>query len=295
MSNVESTLERGIAGLKFGSDLVADAQTGEIKHEEIATYAEQIAVVNKQFSPVIFTSGAAVSGKAYLESEGIDTSEFGAQELAGAGTDEISKAWKKALIAHRIVGIQVLANHDQMKQGSVLMRTLLHGIGLGIVYIINENDQENVFELELYEEYETTQSSQQEGNGKRVKKPGVDNDFLAARGMVALKEELAAEDFADQQISLALFTAVGGFMLDGAVQPEIHSRDRDYLVRQCDGKSNLGTGGMEYKLDAAFLAAQSGVVTRIASPQHDFLNVLKGVDEEGASIGTRVLHDATIG
>ncbi len=284
------TIEKDVAGLKWGSDLVADEATGQIKHDELDHYAAQVAEVSQEFCPVIFTSGASAAGKAYLEGQGVDTSKFGSQEFAAAGTDEISKAWKQALIRHGIVGVQVLANHDQMKPGSILMRTLLHGIGLGIVYIINENDQENLFELKLYEQYEQAQTDQQMQTAVRVKKPGVDNDFLAARGMLALKKELAAEGQPELAVHLALFTAIGGFVLDGAIQPEIRSTKRDWLVQQCDGKSGLGTGGMEFKIDAAFLAAKGGVHTTIASPAHGFLDILKPVDGEDTPSRTLVLQ-----
>lgn len=285
-----SVIEKDIAGLKWGSDLVADEDTGEIKYDALDYYAGQVAEVSQEFCPIIFTSGAAAAGQAYLEREGVDTTGLGAQEFAAAGTDEISKAWKQALIRHGIVGVQVLANHDQMKRGSVLMRTLLHGMSLGITYAVNENDQENLFELQLYEHYEEEQDEQRAANGKRVKKPGVDNDFLAARGTVALKEELEQEGLTEPKVHLVLFTAIGGFMVDGVIQPEIYSKHKEELVEHCEGKSGLGTGGMEFKIEAAFLAADNGVRTIIASPEHRFLDLLEGGDTQGTTIGTRVLQ-----
>jgi len=285
------TIEKDIAGLKFGSNLVTDETTGEIDYAAIDGHAEEILEVAQEFCPVIFTSGAASSGKAYLERNGVDTSRFGSQELAAAGTDEISRAWKEALITRGMVGVQVLANHDQMKRGSVLMQTLLHGIGLGIVYVINENDQENLYEIRRYEEEHEQAQIDQYSSADRQKEPGIDNDLLAARGVVALKEELEAEGFSELRVHLALFTAVGGFLDGEAIRTELRSKDKTSLLQQCDGKSEAGTGGMAFKLEAGFLAAENGISTTIASPRHRFLNVLKGIDVSGQTIpvGTRVL------
>ena len=280
-------IEKDIVGLKFGSDLVIDGCSGEINRQALAHYAAEIALVKETFCPVIFTSGGAAAGEAYLDKHGFNKDELGAQELAAIGSDEISKAWKDALREEDMIGAQVLANHNQMRMGSVLMQTLVHGIGNGLVYIINENDQENIFELSRYEK---ELQSERAKNNIRTKKPGVDNDALASRGMIALKKELEAEGLNDKEVSLVLFTLVGGFKIDDTLLPSIYAHKARYYYDHCGEKSEKGTGGMKYKIKAGFKAARAGVKTCIASPDFDFLDVINGKDCNGNPIGTRVLQ-----
>lgn len=282
-----TTLEKDVVGLKFGSDLVIDAQSGEINHEALGTYAAQVALLSEVFCPVIFTSGGVAAGKAFVERSGLIVPDLDSQNYAAIGSDEISRAWKGALLSQNILGAQVLANHYQMYKGSVLMQTMVRGIGKNIVYIVNENDQENLFELRQYDSENKTFNSLPK---ERAKKPGVDNDSLASRGMVAFKKELEDEGITDIDVHLVLFTLIGGFNIDGSTQRSIYAHNAQYYYDHCGYKSELGTGGMRYKIKAGFRAARAGVKTCIASPEADFLSVLRGIDSNGNPLGTRVLQ-----
>ncbi|MBI5357339.1 hypothetical protein HZB74_00605 [Candidatus Saccharibacteria bacterium] len=268
--------EKDIAVLKLSSGLILNSNEVGISHEAVNAYAAEVAKVEEEFHPLLIVGGAVGAGRAYLEEIGEDHEGTDLQALASYGSAAVSLAFQNALREHGIRSGQVMANHNQMKKGSVLMQGIIRGIFTEQnVYTINENDQENLFELKLFEE---------EGMEVREKQPGIDNDPLAAQLTIALIEELVAEGYdKDIAVSLAIFTEVGGFEKDKQVQPEISASDREKVYADCNGVRKGGSGGMKVKVDACFDAVEAGAKNvYIASPYQNWKKLLDGDGKQGS-------------
>ncbi len=268
-------LEKEVAVLKLSSALVlADDGLG-VDHDAVAKWSGEVAEVNEYFHPLIVVGGAVGEGRGFLARNGMDHTDSDLQALASYGTSAVSLAFRNELIKYGIKSGQVLANHNQMKSGSVLMKGLLHGIlHEHNVYNMNENDQESLFELMLLAKEEKM---------VRAKKTGVDNDPLAAGVVRALIQEARAERLDPELVlHLAMFTKIGGFAVNGEVQSEISAANREAVYVQCNDEGATGSGGMRVKTQACFEAYDAGAKTVvIASPEQNWLNLLQGRGEVG--------------
>ncbi|HUY85350.1 MAG TPA: hypothetical protein VMU97_02435 [Candidatus Dormibacteraeota bacterium] len=271
------TPERDIAVLKLGSSTLLNEDGVGLDYEAVEVCADQIEIVNEEFHPLIVHGAAVGTGKGFLRDSGEPYEHTDMQVLASYGTPEVSIALRNALRDRGIKSGQVLANHNQMKAGSVLMKAMLFGIRHDKnAYHINENDQENLYGLRLLKKEEQTHVA-------REKAPGIDNDPMAARLTIAFIEELKRQGLsAELAVHLAIFTKIGGFVMDGEVQPEISASNRDDIYDQCDGVGPGGSGGMRVKAEACFDAYDAGAKTvHIASPDQSWLNVIKDKGEAG--------------
>lgn len=271
--------ERNIAVLKLSSSQLLNEDGVGLDHEAVSERSDQIAGVNEEYHPLVIIGSATGTGRQFARDNGIECDDM--QVLASWGTAEVSLALRNELIRRGVRSGQVLANHDQVFAGSVLVRGVVHGmLEHDNVYNVNENDQENLFELQLLEEEE---------KAIRSKQVGIDNDPQAAQWTMALIEELKRQGM-DHELAcyMAIFTDVGGFRVNGSVQPEISASKKQEVYDQCDGKREGGSGGMEVKAKACFDAHEAGAAgVYMASPDQDWVSLLKGEGEPGKS--TRVV------
>jgi len=265
--------ERDIAALKLSSAQLLNEDGTGLDHELLGERADQIAAVNEHFHPLVVVGSATGVGRGFAEEHGIECDDM--QVLASWGTAEVSKALRDELIRRGVPSGQVLAKHEAVKAGSVLMRGIVHGmLEYGNVYGVNEDDQHSLFELNLLEEEERT---------VRSKQVGIDNDPLVADLTIALIEELKRQGL-DHELAcyMAIFTDVGGFRVDGEVQPEISASKKQEVYDQCDGVRPGGSGGMEVKAKACFDAHEAGAAgVYMASPEQDWVASLQGNGEPG--------------
>lgn len=265
--------ERDIAALKLSSAQLLNEDGTSLDHDLLAERADQIAAVNEHYHPLVVVGSATGVGRGFAEEHGIECDDM--QVLASWGTAEVSKALRDALILRGVPSGQILAKHEAVKAGSVLMRGIVHGmLEYGNVYGINEDDQHSLFELELLAEEEKT---------VRSKQTGVDNDPLVAQLTIALIEELKRQGLSHEVACyMAIFTDVGGFKVDGEVQSEISASNKQAVYDQCDGVRPGGSGGMEVKAKACFDAYEAGAAAvYMASPDQDWVSLLKGEGEPG--------------
>lgn len=271
-------LERDIAVLKLSSGILLNEDEVGLDHQAVEDVADQVEVVQEDFHPLIVLGSAVGAGRAYLRDMGEDHTGVDAQVLASYGTPDVSVAVRDALRARGVKSGQVLANHNQMHAGSVLMRAILFGIrNEENAYHINENDQENVYELGLLRQEEASAPT------VRKKAVGIDNDPLAAQLTIALIEELKLQGLSEELgVHLAIFTKVGGFVVDETVQPKISAGDREAVYAQCNGVRQGGSGGMRVKVEACFDAYDAGARSvHIAAPDQDWASVIKDAGEAG--------------
>lgn len=265
--------EKDIAGIKLSSAHLLNEDGIGLDAEAVAERADQIAEVNEGYHAFVVIGSATGAGRAFAAENGIDCDDM--QVLASLGTAEVSYALRNELIRRGVPSGQVLANHNQARAGSILVRGMIHGMReYGIVYNINENDQENLFELKLLEEEEST---------VRSKQTGIDNDPLMSQFMIALIEELKRQGVDhDLACHMVMFTDVGGFRVGGTVQPEISASKKDEVYAQCNGVRAGGSGGMRIKAEACFDAHEAGAASvYMASPDQSWTDLLAGKGEAG--------------
>lgn len=232
--------EKDTVLIKYGSSCLADADG--IDHARLDHYAEQLAEVHDQYNLVVVSSGSIAVGRTmWRQSRGYQ-SEPSEQSLATLGSAQAVSAWQNALMGHGLLSGQIEVTHHEVRddhEGKMLRRVLTENIEHGIVSLINENDalsDEEIIKLHT----------------------GGDNDGLAS---------LIAQTLGANRLLLLTADAEGLMNDDGEVVGMVGHRKssiKDALGWTDDKPGELGRGGMEAKVYAAFGAAQSGVRSHIA-------------------------------
>lgn len=225
------------AVLKVGSNLIApEGHRLSTRHLlGIARFIAEARAEGREL--VLVSSGAVAAGRALLGSQ--DTPSLPAkQALAAIGQPRMFEAWARLLdvpCAQVLLAFDDLQNRRRFVNAKNTLRELLHA---GVLPIINENDSVAVDELRLG-----------------------DNDNLAAHVAVLVEADLL----------LILSDIDGLFDADPRRSPEarhiahVGLIDEAVLALAGGAGSNVGTGGMRTKLDAAAKAAARGIPTVIAN------------------------------
>jgi glutamate 5-kinase len=277
------SFNRGIAVLKLSSEMLLHKNEEGVEvgidDQAVEDVADHVAEVNEELHPLIVVGSAVGAGRGFLKSVGKEYKGVDLQVLASYGTPDVSVALRNALAKRDIHSGQVLADHTKMVAGSTLMEGIVYGIiKFQNAYHINENDQQNKYELKLLEEEEAAEKKQ-----VREKLLGLDNDPLASQLTIALIEELVALGL-DQELAvhLVMFTRIGGFAVKGVVQSEILGSKKEKVYAMCNGARKGGSGGMKIKVEKCFDALEAGAKTvHIASPEQNWLNVIRDKGETG--------------
>ncbi len=227
--------------VKVGSSLLVDGQ-GRLDREWLAGLSEDIADLTQQGHEIlVVSSGAIAIGSSIL---GINKRRARLEDLqaaAATGQVQLVHAYQDALGRHDIVAAQVLLTPDDTEDRRRFLNargTLRKLIEHLVVPIINENDTVATEEIRYG-----------------------DNDRLAAR--------IAQLVMAD---ALILLSDVDGFYTaDPATDenaqhiPAVGKISSDLFAMAGATRSDVGTGGMTTKLQAARIATRAGCLTVIAS------------------------------
>lgn len=213
--------------------------------ELIEKLADQVATLYKSgVEVVIVSSGAVASGKEILETTNDDL--INDQIAAIYGQNYLMDAWSKAFAKHKIPVGQVLFSEDDLnKPNTPIVLGMKHGI-----QIINANDAVNDSEMREY-----FLSS--------------DNDKLS--GHIA--------KFVNADTLLLLTDVKGVIDSNGDVISEMYPGIEVSLL----GKSSVGTGGMNSKVNVGFDCSKSNIRTVIAGANQEDI-ILKVA--RGEQIGT---------
>jgi glutamate 5-kinase len=235
-----------------GASLHEGAQPGGGR---FATLASQIVKLREQGrSVVVVSSGAVALGRGRLGYTAKPKAMAELQACAAVGQSLLMRGWEHAFGPHGVAVAQMLLSHDDLEDRERYLnaRAALDALlELGAVPIINENDTVAVDEIRFG-----------------------DNDQLAA--MVCT---LAGADL------LVLLTDVEGLLdASGARVPLVEQLEGARALVQAP-TSEVGSGGMGSKLEAARRAARRGVPALIADAR-DPETVLKAV--AGDDVGTLV-------
>jgi glutamate 5-kinase len=229
--------------VKVGSSLLVDNE-GHLNRHWLETLAHDVATLQRQDHEVlIVSSGAIAIGSSIL---GINKRRARLEDLqaaAAAGQVQLVHAYQEMLGAHEILAAQVLLTPEDTENRRRFLNargTLARLLERSVVPIINENDTVATEEIRYG-----------------------DNDRLAARvAQLVMADALVLLSDVD-----GLYTADPG--KDPAAEhiPEIARITGDVQSMAGETRSDVGSGGMATKVQAARIATHAGCSTIIASGQ----------------------------
>jgi len=227
--------------VKVGSSLLVDA-SGQLNRHWLGTLADDIAHFQADGrETLIVSSGAIAIGSSVL---GINKKRARLEDLqaaAAAGQVQLVHAYQEALGRHRIVAAQILLTPDDTENRRRFLNargTLGHLLDRSVVPIINENDTVATEEIRYG-----------------------DNDRLAARvAQLVMADALILLSDVDGLYSTDPGTDPGAQHI-----PEVRTIGSDILAMAGETRSDIGSGGMATKVQAARIATHAGCSTIIAS------------------------------
>jgi glutamate 5-kinase len=227
--------------IKVGSSLLIGAD-GHVHRGWLEGLAEDIATLQGNGHEVlIVSSGAIAIGSTVLRINKSRARLEDLQAAAAAGQVQLVHAYQDALGVNGISAAQVLLTPEDTENRRRFLNargTLLKLLEHSVVPIINENDTVATEEIRYG-----------------------DNDRLAAR--------VAQLVMADALILLSdvdgLYTADPGSVATAQHIPEVSRISEDILGMAGETRSDIGSGGMATKVQAARIATHAGCSTVVAS------------------------------
>jgi glutamate 5-kinase len=231
--------------IKVGSSLLI-GDDGHVHRGWLEGLADDVnLLLGKGHELIIVSSGAIAIGSTVL---GINKRRARLEDLqaaAAAGQVQLMHAYQEALARHGITAAQILLTPEDTENRRRFLNargTLARLIERSVVPIVNENDTVATEEIRYG-----------------------DNDRLAAR--------VAQLVMADALILLSdvdgLYTADPGERADAEHVPEVRAIT-DQIIRMAgETRTDIGSGGMATKVQAARIATHAGCSTVIASGRVD--------------------------
>ena len=231
--------------------------------------AQLSALADRGLDVVLVSSGAVAAGRQRIcertKQCRRDYSDMASRQAASAvGQGRLMHDYDEAFAKHGKVTAQVLLTRSGLKTRERFLNarnTLEKLLEWRVIPIINENDTVSTHELEFG-----------------------DNDTLGAMCLGLTGADL----FVNLTSADGVFDRNPDAHPDARPIPVIENIAALDIEALCDGKTNVGTGGMYSKLRAARRAAQLGVPTLIVSGKGEF-DLVAGL--EGADCGTLVLPE----
>ena len=227
--------------VKVGSSLLVD-EDGHLNRSWLETLADDIAALQRQGHEVlIVSSGAIAIGSTVL---GINKRRARLEDLqaaAAAGQVQLVHAYQEALGTHGISAAQVLLTPDDTENRRRFLNargTLARLLERSVVPIINENDTVATDEIRYG-----------------------DNDRLAARvAQLVMADALVLLSDVD-----GFYTADPGKDANARHIPEVRQITGEMQAMAGETRSDVGSGGMATKVQAARIATHAGCSTIISS------------------------------
>ena len=239
--------------IKVGSSLLVDGASGRIRQNWLASLAGDIAAARARGSDVIVVSSGAIAlGRRRLGFATGNLKLDQSQAAAAVGQIGLANAWQDLLSHHGLTAAQVLLTLNDTEERRHYLNarsTLTTLLGAGAVPVINENDTVATSEIRFG-----------------------DNDRLAAR----VSSMMSAD-------CLVLLSDIDGFYTAPPGKPGARLlaevREITPEIEAMAGKpvSDMGSGGMITKLEAARIALPAGANMVIASGR--VLNPLRQVSD----------------
>ena len=243
--------------IKIGSSTLTTKQ-GQLDVTNLTRLVSETAeIIKAGHKAILVTSGAIVSGCEALKLKEKPTSIPEKQAAAAVGQSRLMRQYEKAFEIYGISVAQILltrdaiADRERYLNARNCLSTLLEE---GVVPVVNENDTVAVEELKVG-----------------------DNDTLSA--LVA--SLIGAE-------ALVLLTDVDGFYMESDEGVAYKAEVVEEITKEVEGfaghaGTQMGTGGMVTKLQAAKIATDAGIPVYIAHGRT--VNVIKKI-ANGEKVGT---------
>jgi glutamate 5-kinase len=227
--------------VKVGSSLLVD-DTGRLNRKWLDTLATDISDLQRDgHEMLIVSSGAIAIGCQVL---GINKARARLEDLqasAAAGQVQLVHAYQEVLGRHDITAAQILLTPEDTENRRRFLNargTLARLLERSVIPIINENDTVATEEIRYG-----------------------DNDRLAARvAQLVMADALVLLSDVD-----GFYTADPGKYPDAELIPEVSRITSEMLSMAGETRSDVGSGGMATKVQAARIATHAGCSTIIAS------------------------------
>lgn len=227
--------------VKVGSSLLVN-ESGELNRRWLQSLADDLARLHAENHEVlIVSSGAIALGSSVLDINKKRARLPDLQAAAAAGQVQLVHAYQEAFGKHGIHAAQILLTPEDTENRRRFLNarsTFSRLLDMAVVPIVNENDTVATEEIRYG-----------------------DNDRLAAR--------VAQLVMADALILLSdvdgLYSADPGADSNARHIPEVRAIGNDILAMAGETRSDIGSGGMATKVQAARIATHAGCSTIIAS------------------------------
>ena len=228
--------------VKIGSSLLVDTASGTLRQAWLEALADDIAALRaKGKEVVVVSSGAIALGRNALKLPKGALKLEDSQAAAAVGQIDLAHAYEDAFRARDLVAAQVLltlGDTEERRRYLNARNTMTTLLKLGAVPVVNENDTVATSEIRYG-----------------------DNDRLAAR--------VASMMSADCLVLLSdvdgFYTAPPGSREDARRLDEVREITPEIEAMAGDAGSELSTGGMVTKIEAAKIAVSAGTHMVIAS------------------------------
>ncbi len=239
--------------IKIGSALLVDADSGALRLDWLQGLAQDVANARAAGQNVlIVSSGSIALGRRVLNMPTGLLSLEQSQAAAAVGQIRLARVYEEVLTPHGIPTAQVLvtledsANRRRYLNTRATLKTLMD---LGVVPIVNENDTVATDEIRF-------------GDNDRL---GAQVAVMAGADMLVLLSDVDG-----------LYTANPHSDATAAHLPQIAEITPDILAMAGDTDSDMASGGMATKLQAAQTATRAGCAMVIA--KGDVTNPLAAID-----------------
>ena len=240
--------------IKLGSSTVIDKK-GKFKKSWVNSLIKDIKKYKKNRDFVIVSSGAIALGQSYLKIKKKKIKIEMSQAIASVGQILLAGEFQRIFNKNNFKTGQVLISLDdteQRRRALNVKRTFENLFKLGAIPIVNENDTTATSEIKYG-----------------------DNDRLASR--------VAQITNADMLILLSdvdgLYTKNPKIFKDAKLIKKVNNLNEDILNINTKGLTDLGSGGMDTKIEAAKICNLSGCNMIIANGL--YLNPIKQIEEKG--------------
>jgi glutamate 5-kinase len=231
--------------VKIGSSSLTTAEGG-LSKDKIQFYAEELAALDRQgFQPLLVTSGAVAAGFRRIGYDAKPKLLHEKQAAAAVGQALLMQAYNEAFAAYNINVAQLLltrSDFSNRKRVNHALRTIEELMKRKIVPVINENDTVVVDELKFG-----------------------DNDTLSAlvANLVKAKQLIIVTD------TDGLYTGDPRKTADAKRIDRVEKINEDIFKIAGGAGSQVGTGGMRSKVEAARIATRGGIpvfVGKVSEP-----------------------------
>lgn len=239
----------------------------KLSRRYMLSLVQQLVCLHEQGRQVVLvSSGAVAAGRELLNSPKVDRSLPSKQMFASIGQVKLMQTWAELFSLYGLQVGQILLTREDFSNRKRYLNardTLTCLLSHGIIPIINEND---------------TIATKENRVGDNDNLAALVANLIGANGVILLT---------DQE---GLYTADPRTNPEAKLIPIVKHIDATTFALAGGSSTNLGTGGMVTKIEAAQIASQSGTRTIIASSARP--NVLKEI-AEGKQVGTLFLEEMT--